>query len=66
MVQRKIKPRFRQHGRSFASDRALVEMAQTMDLRAIAKKTKRSPESVLRTARRLSISIKVHAPKAPR
>jgi hypothetical protein len=45
-------------GRSFASDRALVEMAKTMDLNAIAKKTRRSPESVFKTAMRLGISIK--------
>jgi hypothetical protein len=50
--------KFPQYGRSMASDRALVEMAKTMDLSAIAKKTGRSPESVLKTAMRLSISIK--------
>jgi hypothetical protein len=44
--------------RSFASDRAMVEMAKTMDLNAIAKKTGRSPESIFKTALRLSISTK--------
>jgi hypothetical protein len=41
------------HGRSMASDRALVEMAKTMDLKAIAKKTGRTPESILKTAKPL-------------
>jgi hypothetical protein len=41
-----------------ASDRAFVEMAKTMDLNAIAKKTGRLPASILKTAKRLSISIK--------
>jgi hypothetical protein len=45
-------------GRSFASDRAFVEMAKTMDLNAIAEKTGRTPESIFKTAKRLSISIK--------
>jgi hypothetical protein len=46
------------HQRSMASDRAFVEMAKTMDLNAIAKKTGRLPASILKTAKRLSISIK--------
>jgi hypothetical protein len=45
-------------GRSFASDRAFVEMAKTMDLNAIAKKTGRTPESILKTAMRQGVSIK--------
>ena len=36
--------KFPHHGRSFASDRALVEMAKTMDLNSIAKRTGRTPE----------------------
>jgi hypothetical protein len=48
-------PRF---GKSMASDRALVEMAKTMDLNAIAKKTGRTPESLLKTALRLCVSIR--------
>jgi hypothetical protein len=44
-------------GRSFASDRAMVEMAKTMDLNAIIKSTGRSPESIFKTALRLGISI---------
>jgi hypothetical protein len=46
------------HGRSFAADREMVAMAKTMDLNAIAKKTGRSPESILETAMRLGVSIK--------
>jgi len=57
---------FRHHTRSFASDRALVEMAKTMDLNSIAKKTGRKPESILRTAKRLSVSIKGPKPKRAR
>jgi hypothetical protein len=50
--------RFPLRGSSMASDRAIVKMAKTMDLDAIAKKIGRTPESILRTARRLSLSIK--------
>jgi hypothetical protein len=49
--------KFPHHGRSF-SDRAIVEMAKNMDLHEIAKKTGRSPESILKTATRLGVSIK--------
>jgi hypothetical protein len=45
-------------GRSFSYDRELVEMAKTMDFNAIAKKTGRTPESILKTALRLGVSIK--------
>jgi hypothetical protein len=45
-------------GRSYAFDRALIEMAKTMDLNAIARKTGRVPASILRRALRLGISIK--------
>lgn len=38
------------------SDRSLVEMAKTMDLNAIAKKTGRTPESILKMALRLGIA----------
>ena len=51
------------HHWSMASDRAFVEMAKTMDLNAIAKKTGRLPASILKTAKRLSISIKVRKAK---
>jgi hypothetical protein len=44
------------HG--MAADRAMIEMAKTMDLDAIVKKTGRSPKSILKTATRLGISIK--------
>jgi hypothetical protein len=49
-------------GRAYASDRALTEMAKTMDLNAIAKETGRVPSGILKTALRLGISIK--RPKA--
>jgi hypothetical protein len=49
-------------GRSYAFDRALIEMAKTMDLNEIAKKTGRVPTGILKTALRLGISIK--GPKA--
>jgi hypothetical protein len=56
--------KFPHHGRSMASDRALVEMAKTMDLDAIAKKTGRTPESILKTGMRLTVSIKGRKAKA--
>jgi hypothetical protein len=49
-------------GRAYAFDRALIEMAKTMDLNAIAEKTGRVPTGILKTALRLGISIK--GPKA--
>jgi hypothetical protein len=49
-------------GRADAFDRALIEMAKTMDLNEIAKKTGRVPAGILKTALRLGISIK--GPKA--
>jgi hypothetical protein len=42
---------------SRAAERALVELAKKMNLKAIAKKTGRKPESILKTARRLGIKI---------
>jgi mRNA-degrading endonuclease toxin of MazEF toxin-antitoxin module len=45
-------------GNSMAASRAMVEMAKTMDLAAIARRTGREPESILKTAKRLGISIK--------
>ena len=49
-------------GRAYAFDQALIEMAKTMDLNAIAKKTGRVPAGILKTALRLAISIE--GPKA--
>jgi hypothetical protein len=43
---------------SRANERELIEMARTMDLKAIAKKTGRKPEAILKTAKRLSLSIR--------
>jgi hypothetical protein len=57
----KLKP-----GRSLANDRALVEMSKTMDLAAIAKKTGRKPEAVLKIAKRLGVSIKGREAPCPR
>jgi hypothetical protein len=45
-------------GRNYAFDRALIEMAKTMDLNKIAKKTGRTPAALLKRAMRLGISIK--------
>jgi DNA-binding Lrp family transcriptional regulator len=45
--------------RSLASDRQLVELAKTMDLEEIAKKTGRKPEALLKRVRRLGIKIKM-------
>ncbi len=48
----------KKHSRSLASDRALVEMAKTASFDDIVKKLGRSPESILKTAKRLGITIK--------
>ena len=37
----------KQPGRSFSDERQLIELAKTMDLEAIAKRTGRKPEAVL-------------------
>jgi predicted RNA-binding protein with PUA-like domain len=50
--------KLRQQKWVLASDRALVEMSKTMNLDAIVRKTGWKPDSVLRTAIRLSITIK--------
>jgi hypothetical protein len=43
---------------SWAAERELMELAKTMDLKAIVKTTGRSRESILKIARRLGIKIK--------
>jgi len=43
---------------SFAIQRELIAMAKTMDLESIVTKTRRKPESILKMARRLGLSIK--------
>jgi hypothetical protein len=43
---------------SFATQRELIALAKTMDLEAIAKKTGRKPESILKSAKPLGIKIK--------
>jgi hypothetical protein len=45
-------------GRSFASDREMIALAKTMDLETIVQKTGKKPESILKTAKRLGISLK--------
>jgi hypothetical protein len=45
--------------RSWATDRKLIELAKTMDLEAIAKKTGRKPEAILKGAKRVGIKIKM-------
>jgi hypothetical protein len=42
----------------FAAQRELIELAKTMDLAAIVKKTGRTQKSILITANRLCLSIK--------
>jgi hypothetical protein len=44
-------------GRSFSDERQLIELAKTMDLKAIVKKTGRNPEAILKMATRLGIKI---------
>jgi hypothetical protein len=44
---------------SWAVDRELIELAKTMDLEAIVKRTGRKPEAVLKMAKRLGIKIKM-------
>ena len=44
---------------SWAADRELIQLAKNMDLEAIAKKTGRKPELILKRAKRLGLSIKV-------
>jgi len=45
--------------RSWASDRQLIELAKTMGLEEIAKKTGCKPEAILKRAKRLGIKIKM-------
>jgi hypothetical protein len=45
-------------GRSVASDREMITLAKTMDLETIVKRTGKKPKSVLKTAKRLGISLK--------
>jgi hypothetical protein len=42
----------------YASQRELIELAKTMDLDAIVKKTGRKPKAILESARRLGITIR--------
>jgi hypothetical protein len=48
----------RQPGRSFSDDRQLIDLAKTMDLEAIVKKTGRKPKAILNMAKRLGVSLK--------
>jgi len=50
--------KIRRLGWSYAADRELAELAKTMDLDAIAKRSGRTPEAILRTARRIGATIK--------
>jgi hypothetical protein len=45
-------------GPSFAADRELVDLAKTLSLAAIVKKTGRTPKAILKRAARLGLSIK--------
>jgi hypothetical protein len=44
-------------GHSMAADRELTTLAKTMTLDEIVRRTGRTPESILKSARRLSVSI---------
>jgi hypothetical protein len=44
---------------SRAIDRELIELAKTLNLEAIVKRTGRKPEAVLKMAKRLGIKIEV-------
>jgi hypothetical protein len=46
----------------FASQRELIELAKTMDLAEIVRKTGRTPSNILLSAKRLGISIKGQRP----
>jgi hypothetical protein len=56
-------PPKRLHPRSWAADRELIVLAKMMDVGAIIKKTKRKPEAIFKTAKRLGIKIKEAAAK---
>jgi hypothetical protein len=45
-------------GQSYAAQRELTEMAKTLNLNAIVRRTGRTPASIMKTAKRLGISIK--------
>jgi hypothetical protein len=45
-------------GRSFSNERQLIELAKTLDLISIVKRTGRKPEAILKMAKRLGLSIK--------
>jgi hypothetical protein len=52
-------------GRSFSDERQLIELAKTIDLEAIAKKTGRNPKAIVKIAKRLGISLQsADRPKA--
>jgi ribosomal protein L11 len=42
----------------YASQRELIDLAKTMDLDAIVRKTGRTPQNILTSAKRLGLSIK--------
>jgi hypothetical protein len=44
--------------RSRAAERELIALAKTMTLDEIVRRTGRTPESILKSARRLSVSIR--------
>jgi len=46
---------------SWAPDRELIKLAKTMDLEAIVKESGRSPEAILKTAKRLGLSMRRNA-----
>lgn len=50
--------RVKRSGQSYAAQRELIELAKTLDLNAIVRRTGRTHASILKSALRLSITIK--------
>jgi len=46
---------------TWAADRELIALAKTKSLETIARKTGRTPEAILKTAKRLGLSIRRNA-----
>jgi hypothetical protein len=55
LMARKVK---RRAGQSMVADRKLITLAKTMTLDEIVRRTGRTPESILKSARRLGVSIR--------
>jgi hypothetical protein len=54
-------------GRSFSNERKPIDLAKTLDLESIVKKTGRKPKAILKMATRLGVSLgSADRPKAKR